>query len=184
LAERFPVYELHIRPMFRLLDRQHMLRVKSDLDLWDYDAVKLYAGRIPQRIGGANPTMPTQATGGPWPSEWVALFNRWVAGGCRRLLPGAGKNYTLKKAAGGTYTLSCKVDIPDTPDGDSAAWLETVSPGPVGSVYQLYVYPGDSVPPPTATVEIACEEHGIDAPTAMAGVTVVDANGAHAVQPS
>ena len=40
MAERKPIFELHIRPMFRLLDRQHMLRFPRDLDLWDYDAVR------------------------------------------------------------------------------------------------------------------------------------------------
>ena len=37
LADRTPIFEMHILPMFRQLDRQHMLRVKSTLDLWDYD---------------------------------------------------------------------------------------------------------------------------------------------------
>jgi hypothetical protein len=43
MAERKPVFELHIRPLFRLLDRQHML---FKLDLWDYDAVKAHSAEI------------------------------------------------------------------------------------------------------------------------------------------
>lgn len=30
MAERNPIFELHIRPMFRLLDRRHMLRIQQD----------------------------------------------------------------------------------------------------------------------------------------------------------
>src|ERR1700744_5196444 len=84
MAERNPVFELHIRPLFRLLDRQHMLRVPPQgLDLWDYDVVKANSASILQRVKGQGPeqTMPTTRTGGPWPSEWGGLFDRWIQGG-------------------------------------------------------------------------------------------------------
>ena len=48
MAERNPVFELHIRPLFRLLDRQHMLRVTDGMDLWDYDVVKTTSALILQ----------------------------------------------------------------------------------------------------------------------------------------
>jgi hypothetical protein len=180
MAERTPVFELHIRPMFRLLDRQHMLRVRPDLDLWNYDAVKNSASAILLRIGGSNPSMPTAEVGGAWPSEWVALFNRWMSGGFRRLAPATGKDYKLVKTADGRCTLSCKVDIPDTDRGDSTAWLDVVSPGPPMASYQLLLYPGEVSPPPAQTIEITCQER-VDPASAATGVSVVDATGTHAV---
>lgn len=179
MAERTPLFELHIKPLFRLLDRQHMLRVRQDCDLWSYDSVKAFAARIQQKVGGATPTMPTEDSGGAWPSEWVALFDRWVSGGCRRLSLGVGKDYRLTKQPDGRCFLTCKVDIPD--NDDSSAWLDAVDPGPASAVYQLYVYPGEALPPPTETVEIACRER-VDEAVAMAGVTVIDAAGKHSVQ--
>ena len=55
MAERSPVFEMHIRPLFRILDRQHMLRIQHPLDLWDYDAVKQAAAVILQKVGGPAP---------------------------------------------------------------------------------------------------------------------------------
>ena len=52
MAERKPVFELHIRPMFRLLDRQHMI-FHGDLDLWDYDAVKTHSAEILRKKSGS-----------------------------------------------------------------------------------------------------------------------------------
>jgi hypothetical protein len=180
MAERTPVFELHIRPLFRLIDRQHMLGVHASLDLWNYDAVKNFAPAILARIGGPNPSMPTADVAGPWPSEWVALFNKWVQGGFRRLAPAAGREYKLVKTADGRCTLSCKVDIPDTDQGDSTAWLDIVSAGPGTATYQLLIYPGEASPPPAGTIEVACEER-VDPASAAAGVSVIDANGTRVV---
>jgi len=180
MTERVPIFELHIRPMFRLLDRQHMLRVNPALDLWNYDAVKNFAPAIVQRIGGANPSMPTPDAGGPLPSEWIAVFNRWIQGGFRRLASGAGRDYKLVKEADGRCTLSCTVDIPDTPQGDSTAWLDVVFAGPPTASYQLLVYPGDAAPPPANTIAVTCEER-VDPVSAAAGVSVTDANGTQTV---
>ncbi len=66
MAERNPIFELHIRPLFRLLDRQHMLRVApNDLDLWDYDVVKAKSASILQRVkgDGQKQAMPTPKNG-------------------------------------------------------------------------------------------------------------------------
>jgi hypothetical protein len=51
MPEVKPVFELHIKPMFRLLDRQHMLHlvVGPGLDLWDYDVVKERADGVIKR---------------------------------------------------------------------------------------------------------------------------------------
>src|ERR1700716_346578 len=124
LADRTPIFELHILPMFRQLDRQHMLRVNSQLDLLDYDKVKANAGVIVQFAGGDSPTMPPSEVGGPWPSEWKALFGRWIAGGFRRLSLGTGRNYRLPKSVGTAHLLPCTVAIPTAPD--SSAWFDII----------------------------------------------------------
>jgi hypothetical protein len=120
MAERNPIFELHIRPLFRLLDRQHMLRVTEGMDLWDYDVVKTKSAVILQRVKGqgSKQTMPTSRTGGPWPSEWVGLFDRWIQGGCRRLSLGTAKNLQLGEDRDlGIFTLSCMTDVPDEQPG-------------------------------------------------------------------
>jgi hypothetical protein len=177
---RAPIFELHIRPMFRTLDRLHMQRVNAALDLWDYDSVRASAAAITGRTGGAAPSMPTAEVGGGWPDEWVALFARWSATGFRRLSLGAGKAGYQLNAAGAGFQLAAKVDVPNSPDGDSAAWFDIVSTTPGAATYRLVVFPGEATPPAADTIEIDVTER-IDAATAAGGVTVIDANGAHAV---
>src|SRR5205085_4963935 len=65
---RRPVFELHIVPMIRAMDRAHMLGVRGDL--WDYDFHIQFAERILASLDGGL-LMPTPETGGPWPPEWV-----------------------------------------------------------------------------------------------------------------
>jgi hypothetical protein len=181
MAERAPVFELHIKPMFRLLDRQHMLRVKHDLDLWDYESAKTFGPRILQKVGGPNPTMPTQDTGGPWPSEWVGLFNRWVQGGFRRLSLATAKSLKLADQGGGRFMLSCKADVPATNDDDSFAWFEPeLLPGSTTVAYRLCLLPGEDLSAPPATVETQCQER-VDGPIPPDGITVIDAAGTHKV---
>ena len=125
MAERKPIFELHIRPMFRLLDRQHMLRFPRDLDLWDYDAVKTDSARILKRLKGQNDMgqddvrfrMPTENTGGAWPSEWISLFDRSIQGGFRRLSLGTAKNLKLREDSVLGPVLDCKTDVPATDVG-------------------------------------------------------------------
>jgi hypothetical protein len=178
LVDRVPIFELHVLPMFRQIDHQHMLRVNSQLDLLDYDSVKANADTIVQFIGGDSPSMPPPAAGGLWPSEWQALFARWIAGGHRRLSLGTGQGYKLAKAIGNTHQLSCTTAIPDAPD--SSAWFDIVNPGPVGAVYRLYVFAGEANPPPSNTADVTVKER-IDPAVAANGVTVIDAAGTHQV---
>lgn len=178
MNERKPVFELHIRPMFRLLDRQHMLRIRPELDLWDYESVKTFAPRIVQKVGGANPSMPTPDTGGEWPSEWVALFSRWADGGFKRLSLGTATNLKLVDQGNGRFMLSCNTDVPATEDDDSFAWFESEVPG--GATYRLYVLAGDDLTEPPDTVTLPCRER-VDGPLPAQGVTVIDAKGTHMV---
>lgn len=88
-----PLWELHIRPMFRLTDRDHML---FRFDLFDYDQIVAHKDDMVARI---DTDMPPASTGGPWPEEWRALFDRWVRAGCPRLGSAANVKYSLVPGA-------------------------------------------------------------------------------------
>jgi len=178
MTERSPVFELHILPMFRLIDKLHMLRVNPQLDLLNYDSVKANADDILSFAASANPTMPPAAAGGPWPSEWRALFARWQAGGFRRLSVGTGQNFKLARAAGNTHQLSCMVAIPNA--ADAGAWFDIVDPGPAAAIYRVVVFEGEINPPPAGTTNLTLHER-VDAAAAANGVTVIDSAGPHQV---
>ena len=136
MTERTPVFELHIRPMFRGIDRDHM---RFAFDLWDYDQVRENADGILARLQA---DMPTEATGGPWPDEWVTLFARWMDSGFPRLELGTAR-YALVPAATavtvratGTY-----------PAAGYRGWLETESETETAKTYVLYFEPPPSPVP-------------------------------------
>jgi hypothetical protein len=167
MAERKPVFELHIRPLFRLLDRQHMMLVNG-LDLWNYDAVKREAAEILIKVKGAGDTlMPTKDTGGAWPSEWVSLFDRWIQGGFKRLSLGRARDLVLIDLEVGKFGLFCMTESP---------FREQLT------AYRLYVLPGEDLSTPPSTVERRCKER-FRGPIPQQGVTVIDAAGTHIVKP-
>ena len=190
MAERKPVFELHIRPMFRLLDRQHMI-FHGDLDLWDYDAVKTHSAEILRKVKSPDPnsgftTMPNKETGGAWPSEWISLFDRWIQGGFRRLSLGTARDLKLLDHTKdlGIFDLGCSTDVPATNGNDSVAWFESESiPGATMAAYRLYVLPGEDLSTPPSTVVRRCLEH-IKPPISQQGITIIDAAGMHVVSPS
>ena len=63
-------FETAIKPLFREIDRQSMLR---HFDLWSYDDVSRYADAILARLRDG--TMPCD---GAWSQEQVDLFQRWA----------------------------------------------------------------------------------------------------------
>ena len=63
-------FETDIKPLFREIDRQSMLR---HFDLWSYDDVSRYAGAILARLRDG--TMPCD---GSWPQAQIDLFQRWA----------------------------------------------------------------------------------------------------------
>jgi hypothetical protein len=81
--QRPPVFELHIRPMFRLLEREHMTTLLTPgIDLWDVDAVWAKRNLILEHLRAeGRRNMPGAQVGGPWPAEWISLFERWAAAG-------------------------------------------------------------------------------------------------------
>ena len=62
-----------IQPLFRVKDRQSMMR---HFDLGSYDDVSAHADAILERLQAG--TMPCD---GGWPLEQVALLERWIRGG-------------------------------------------------------------------------------------------------------
>src|SRR5262245_7635216 len=127
MTERNPIFELHIRPMFRLLDRQHMLRV-GQRDLWDYNYGKRESAQILIKLKGpgeGGSRMPTEKAGGAWPSEWISLFDRWIQGGFRRLSRGKAKNLTLREDSDLGIFLQCSTDVPATTDDSSKTWFQS-----------------------------------------------------------
>ena len=66
-------FETDIKPLFREIDRQSMLR---HFDLWSYDDVSRYAEAILARLRDG--TMPCD---GAWPQERVETFERWISAG-------------------------------------------------------------------------------------------------------
>src|SRR5262245_4642172 len=79
MADRPVRYEIHIRPLVRLIDRDNMA---WRMDLWNYDQVRENAAVIVERLQA---DMPPTAYGGQWPAEWIALFQRWIAEGFGKL---------------------------------------------------------------------------------------------------
>ena len=66
-------FTAHIKPMFRDRDRTSM---RFAFDLWSYDDVRTNAQGILERIKAG--TMPCD---GPWPAEWVDVYERWTQSG-------------------------------------------------------------------------------------------------------
>lgn len=75
-----PSFTNHISLMFRSMDVQHM---GFKFDLSDYDDVKNFSEEILKSLKGleGRRVMPPIEDGGPWPEEWIALFERWIAEG-------------------------------------------------------------------------------------------------------
>jgi hypothetical protein len=168
MADRTPMYELHIKPLFRLIDREHMALF---FDLYDYDVVKQHANVILQRL---RTSMPPASSGGPWPAELVTMFARWVTAGCPRLLVGQGSNYQLTKS-GTSYHLEGTAEVPN----DSAqAWLDIVDVTPANRTYKLYVDPGAGGQGAPAS-RIVFED--FEEASTLSAVQVIDAAGTHTV---
>ncbi|MEU4191926.1 CDGSH iron-sulfur domain-containing protein [Kribbella sp. NPDC026611] len=68
-------FEHHIRTLFRPFDRKSM---SFAFDLWSYDDVRAHADAIHTRLQAG--TMPCDT---PWPPEYVATYERWLATGTR-----------------------------------------------------------------------------------------------------
>jgi hypothetical protein len=79
MANRPTSFQLHIKPLFTATDIAHM--GKRGLNLASYDDVKNNSSDILDRLKDAGSPMPPVADGGPWPDEWISLFERWIVEG-------------------------------------------------------------------------------------------------------
>ena len=66
---RPPIFELHILPMIRAIDREHMLFA---FDLWDYDQLVQHAEQIADRLMG---NMPPATDGGRGQTSGSSSFD-------------------------------------------------------------------------------------------------------------
>src|SRR5262245_25153684 len=136
-----PYFELHIRPMFRAIDRDHML---WKLDLWDYDKVKALAPRIAEMLRKAPPNcMPTTASGGPWPEGWIEVFESWMATGYQRLPLTAGQ-YSARRLGNGQILLNVSVQLQNGADN---TWLDRVPSPSSPAEYSLTFEPAHARKP-------------------------------------
>ncbi len=164
-------FELHVRPMFRLLDRDEML---FKFDLWSYDDVKANAPAI-QRVLQAG-TMPLALAGGPWPAEWVQLFERWVAEGFPRLALGSASQggYTARRT-GSTVRLTAKGTVPAE---GFRVWLEAESVSETARRYTLVLEPPEAA---EGTEKPFTAIANFEAPITLRVIGVTDADGTHVV---
>jgi hypothetical protein len=171
MATRPVRYELHIRPLVRLIDRENMAWA---FDLWDYDQARANADAILLRTAA---DMPPHPYGGPWPAEWVATFQRWKDEGFLRLDLGTVDTPGYKATrVGETVTLTGRGT---TPSSGYRAWLEGVVTEGRPREYVLYWEP--PVPAATAAPTLFRAKATFQAPATATEVTVVDAGGRHIV---
>lgn len=69
-------FALHIRVLFTAAQQACMAGM---MDLFSHDDVKANAEGIYDRL--ADQSMPADDSG-PWPTEWITLFRRWIDEGC------------------------------------------------------------------------------------------------------
>ena len=153
---RLPVFELHIRPMFRLLDREHMLTfVEPGFDLWTFERVWEMRNDILARLRAeGSPNMPGAAVGGPWPPEWIDLFERWTQNptpddtGHHLLLAQPEGSYQLQPTSGEKRRLRARVIAPSA---GCRTWFELDAVTSGQRRYTLYLEPALPAPPPAPT---------------------------------
>lgn len=113
--------------MIRAIDREHML---WSFDLWDYDQLVQHAELFADRVAV---DMPTVASGGPWPDEWVQLFRRWMRSGFKRLELGIGEYTWNQNATSATISV-----IGTFPEAGYKGWLQIQTETESEKRYVLY----------------------------------------------
>jgi hypothetical protein len=173
-GERRPMFELHIRPMFRLIDQVHMARLPAAkrIDLTDYQQVKDSHVEVSEFLQSGSP-MPPKAEGGPWPREWIDLFIRWTQTGFGHLAAAAGSNYQLVLMSQDRYLLSCDVQLPDP---SATAWIDILQAAPDAQLYQVVMEQIENAAPSAVTLSI---DERIRGPLSVAEVVVLDGTGEH-----
>ena len=177
---RAPVFELHIRPMIRLLDREHMSKWVKAFDLWDLSAVWENRLGILAKVRDVQ-DMPGTRYGGPWPQEWIRLFERWVATGSDAV-PGHHLqvavpmgDYRIQVMGGEKRRVSVDVTVPSS---GCRVWFDLESIDGGKRTYTLYLEPAYPPQEPNPTEMIAIEPFTKGDATRL---MIRDANGIHEV---
>jgi hypothetical protein len=182
------MFELHIRPMFRTLDREHM---SFALNFWKYNDApapqqQQFYNLILNRLKAADPgvVMPPPNEGGPWPPEWIALFERWITEGMRRL-ENATADVTKLRALRDPGTLSVTITGDGIkPSADHVVWIERAYDA--DRMYNEYfpdqfvLYQEQRVASPPASMPFSFGDF-FEVPIALTQLTVVDSAGKHVV---
>jgi hypothetical protein len=160
--QRAPVFELHIQPMFRLLDRDHMLTfIEPGFDLWELERVWEMRNDILFRLRAEGlQNMPGLQVGGPWPPEWIDLFERWTQTptedgiGHHLVVAQPEGPYQLQPASGDKLRLSAKVMAPSE---TCSSWFALDSITDSEREYTLYLEPPPLAQPAEPTPLSAVE---------------------------
>jgi hypothetical protein len=174
MADRRPIFELHIAPMFRTLDRIHMGRLTppKKVDLASYDDVKRRHADIVDLVKNTS-SMPPAAAGGPWPSEWIQLLERWKETGFGRLVIPAAANLQVAITAANRFALSCDVTLPHA---GANAWFDIRQAQSDAQVYEVVFEPLEGAAPAPTTITV---EERIRGPLTTTEIVVFDAAGEH-----
>ena len=153
-------FELHIRPMFRFIDRDHMLQMGNPLfDLFKYEDVRMMTEGTPTVEPQMLPwiegkRMPPASLGGPWPEEWMALFRRWAEekDDPYARLPRAEVQSWSATREDDAVTLVANGTKPSSAD---AVWIERLTAAESPREYIIYREPKGT---PGAAVKFAARE--------------------------
>jgi hypothetical protein len=183
------MFELHIRPMFRTLDREHM---SFTLNLWQYfDApaprqLQFYQ-LILNRLKAPDPgvVMPPPNEGGPWPAEWIALFERWINEGMRRL-DRATVDTTRLSAARDPASQSVSITGQGTkPSAGYVVWIErSYDPNRMYAEYlpdEFVVYQEQRTSFVMSPTRFSFQDY-FEVPQGVTQLAVIDAVGRHTVR--
>ena len=124
--------------MFNMMDQDHMGF------LYDVDRVWTKRQAILMRLKEGS--MPPDSEHGPWPDEWVALFERWVKEGETNFggnppepVLAEGSDYKLEEGFG-SFTLTGKTKVPT--NNEKAYFFAKLLTDPVQEYYVYLEAPG------------------------------------------
>jgi hypothetical protein len=165
--------------MIRLLDRDHMMTLfDGGVDLWEMERVWEMRNDILRRLRDEERNMPGAQVGGPWPPEWIDLFERWTQSpnaddtGHHVVPARAAGPYQLAAIAAGRHQLHVTVTAPRS----ARTWFDLTALTPELRRYALVTEP--PLAPPIDG------EHTVDVREtfvlgAAVSLQVVDSDGEH-----
>ena len=161
-------FELHIRPMMRVVDRFKMLAV-AGFDLWDFDDVKERHADI---LSHLKSDMPPADFGGPWPNEWIALFERWIDEEFPRLQLGQVDQSGYRvEPRNGQIIISARGELPNE---NYRHWLSLESVSSNTRDFTLFFEPPDDL---TAAPQPFRIRERFSKPDELLRISITDADG-------